>query len=199
MRFQKVISTILHPIVVPTIGVMLYFIVSPLNFNRIQKFTVLILIFVFTYIVPLLALLLLKKLNIIQSFRLKKIKERRIPLLLMVLIFYGIANGLSYLEAFQDVSLLFYATSLALSVTYILLFIKLKTSIHLISLGISCGFFMLLTIIDNQSYLLVIIINLLLAGFLASARLKLKMHTNKEVYLGFLIGILSIFSIYAML
>ena len=199
MRFQKVISTILHPIVVPTIGVMLYFIVSPLNFNRIQKFAVLILIFVFTYIVPLLALLLLKKLNIIQSFRLKKIKERRIPLLLMVLIFYGIANGLSYLEAFQDVSLLFYATSLALSVTYILLFIKLKTSIHLISLGISCGFFMLLTIIDNQSYLLVIIINLLLAGFLASARLKLKMHTNKEVYLGFLIGILSIFSIYAML
>jgi hypothetical protein len=199
VRFQKVISTILHPIVIPTIGVMLYFLVSPLNFNRIQKFAVLLLIFIFTYIVPLLALLLLKKLNIIQSFRLKKINERRIPLLLMIFIFYGIANGISYLKAFQDISLLFYATSLGLLITYILLFVKIKTSIHLLSLGISCGFFMLLTIIDNQSYLLVIVINLLMAGFLASARLKLKMHTNREVYLGFLIGVLSIFSIYAML
>ncbi len=199
MRFQKVISTILHPIVIPTIGVMLYFLLSPLTFNSNQKLIVLLLIFVFTYIVPLLVLVLLKKLDIIESFRLKKIKERRIPLLLMILIFYALPNGLSYLRALQDISLLFYATALALSTAYILLFIKFKTSIHLLSLGISCGFFMLLTIIDNQSYLTVIIVNILLAGLLATARLKLKMHVNKEIYFGFLIGILSVFSIYWLL
>ena len=54
MNIHKVISTIIHPIVVPTIGVTLYFLMVPVNFTTNQKFAVLSLIFVVTYLIPLL-------------------------------------------------------------------------------------------------------------------------------------------------
>ena len=199
MQFHKIISTVFHPIVIPTIGVIIYFLISPLPIERNQKLVTLILIFAATYILPLLLLILLKKFNLINSYQLESRKERRIPLGLMLLLFYGLGNLFSYVDALQDLSLLFYATSIGLILTYILLYFKIKSSIHLLSIGISCGFFMLLSIVDNSSYLLIIIINFLIAGLLASSRLHLKAHQPKEVYLGFFIGISSVFGLYWIL
>lgn len=199
MRFHKIISTVFHPIVIPTIGVIIYFLISPLPIERNQKLVTLILIFGATYILPLLLLILLKKFNFINSYQLESRKERRIPLGLMLLLFYGLGNLFSYVDALQDLSLLFYATSIGLILTYILLYFKIKSSIHLLSIGISCGFFMLLTIVDNTSYLLIILINFLIAGLLASSRLHLNAHQPKEVYFGFFIGISSVFGLYCIL
>ena len=61
MQIHKVISTILHPIVVPTIGVMLYFLLIPNNLRSNHKLTILGLIFVVTYLIPLVILIILKK------------------------------------------------------------------------------------------------------------------------------------------
>jgi hypothetical protein len=199
VRFHKIISTVFHPIVIPTIGVIIYFLISPLPIERNQKLVTLILIFGATYILPLLLLILLKKFNLINSYQLESKKERRIPLGLMLLLFYGLGNLFSYVDALQDLSLLFSATSIGLILTYILLYFKIKSSIHLLSIGISCGFFMLLSIVDNTSYLLIIIINFLIGGLLASSRLHLKAHQPKEVYLGFFIGISSVFGLYWIL
>ncbi|EAQ43234.2 hypothetical protein [Polaribacter sp. MED152] len=199
MRFNKIISTVFHPIVIPTVGVIIYFLISPLAIERNQKLVTLILIFGATYILPLLLLILLKKFNLINSYQLKSKKERRIPIGLMVLLFYGLGNLFSYVDALQDLSLLFYATSIGLIITYILLHFNIKSSIHLLSIGISCGFFMLLSYVDNRSYMPIIIIIFLIAGLLASARLHLKAHTPKEVYLGFFIGIGAVFGLYWLL
>jgi len=69
----------------------------------------------------------------------------------------------------------------------------------LLSFGISTGFFLVLSNIYEQSYTFVIIIIILLAGLLASARLHLKAHTSKDIYIGFFIGIFSIFSLHYFL
>lgn len=91
----------------------------------------------------------------------------------------------------RDLGLLFYATAIGLLIIYVLFFFKIKASIHLLSLGITAGFFMVLGSNYSESYLIVIMIIFLLSGLLASARLHLKVHTNKEIYIGFFIGILS--------
>ena len=72
-------------------------------------------------------------------------------------------------------------------------------SIHLFSLGISTGFFLVLSEIYSQSFLLVIIILLFLSGLVASARLHLKAHNNLEVYSGFFVGIIAVFITYFIL
>lgn len=199
MKFTKIISTILHPIVIPTIGVMLYFLLVPSTISSNQKLSILSLIFVATYLIPLLILIVFKKLKFIKNYKTESIKERKLPVLLMIILFFLLGNTIDKQLILKDIALLFYASSLGLILIYILFYFKVKTSIHLLSLGISVGFFLVLSSIYSQSFTIVIIIIFLLAGLLASARLKLKAHNTKEVYLGFFIGILSTLSIYYIL
>ncbi|WP_232457035.1 hypothetical protein [Polaribacter sp. SA4-12] len=181
----------LHPIVIPTIGVLLYFILIPNVFNSDQRLAVLGLIFATTYIVPLAVLILFKRLKLIKSFKADTIGERKVPIAMMIVLFYLLGNTIKGIPNLTDIGLLFYATTLGLVCVYILFSFKLKTSIHLLSLGITTGFFFVLNAIYNKNLIAVIICSLLLSGILASARLYLKAHTQTEVYLGFILGFLS--------
>lgn len=198
-RFYKTISVILHPIVIPTIGVVLYLLLIPNKYASKQKLALLSLIFVTTYLIPLFILILFKKLKLIKTFNTRSIKERKIPVAMMIVLFYLLGNTLSNLVGIRDLGLLFYATCLGLILIYFLFAFNLKTSIHLLSLGISTGFFIVLGFIHATTFALVIIIAILLAGILANARLYLKAHQPIEVYLGFFIGFLSPFGVYYFL
>ncbi|WCC45138.1 hypothetical protein PJW08_02650 [Tenacibaculum finnmarkense] len=79
MRWPKFISTILHPIVIPTIGIILYFILTPVYLSRYQQYTLLGVVFVATYIIPILLLIFLKAVKYIESYEVHGIKERKIP------------------------------------------------------------------------------------------------------------------------
>ncbi|WP_405562953.1 hypothetical protein [Polaribacter sp. Asnod6-C07] len=190
MSFHKFISTILHPIVTPTLGVMLYFLLIPINLSSDKKFSVLSLIFISSYLIPLLVLVLLKKFKLIKNFQTESIKERKLPVALMIFLFYFLGNTMNNLSSLRELSLLFYATSIGLIIIYILFFFKIKASIHLLSISIPTGFFLVLSTNNSQSYIIVIIILILLSGILASARLHLKAHNKKEVYIGFFLGMI---------
>lgn len=191
MKIPQFISVLLHPIVIPTVGLMLYFLVSPINFESTQKLGALSLVFIVTYFIPLLILVLFKKLKLIDSYKTATIRERKLPVAIMLVVFYLLGNTLNYIPNFNEIAILFYATSLGLVFLYILFHFQIKASIHLLSFGIFTGFFMVLSSIHNQSYILIIILNLLLSGIVASARLYLNAHTSKEIYIGFFIGIMA--------
>ena len=91
----------LHPIVIPTIGVLLYFILIPNGFNSDQTLAVLGLIFVTTYIIPLVLLILFKKLKLIKSFKADSIKERKVPIAMMIVLFYLLGNTLKEFRILQ--------------------------------------------------------------------------------------------------
>lgn len=191
MKFYKFISIVLNPIVLPTIGVLLYFIFLPNIFSSGQRLAVLGLIFTTTYLVPLFILLFLKRLKLIKSLKAESIQERKIPLGMMTIMFYLLANTLKGIPNLSDLGLLFYATTLGLVFVYILFAFKVKTSIHLGSLGIITGFFFVMDALYTQNLSIVIICAFLLSGLLASARLHLKAHKQTEVYLGFFVGFIS--------
>lgn len=196
MRFHKIISTLFHPIVMPTIGIILYFLVTTKQIEPYQKLLAILIIFGTTYFTPLVLLFILKSLKKIDSYQLKKRKERKLPLAIMVVLFYALGNLFKRILILEEISLLFHATSLGLIITYFLLNFSIKSSIHLLSIGISCGFFMMVALKSDESYMLIIIINFLIAGLLGSARLHLKAHSPKEVYVGFLIGISTVFGMH---
>lgn len=198
-RFYKTISVVLHPIVVPTIGVLMYFILIPKNYASNQKLALLGLVFATTYLIPLLILILFKKLKLIKTFNAHSIKERKIPVAMMIVLFYLLGNTIATITGMKDISLLFYASSAALTIMYIFFPFNLKTSIHLVSLGISTSFFIIIGYIYSNHFPLVVIINILLAGLVANARLYLKAHTPKEVYLGFFFGFIAPFGAYYFL
>jgi len=191
MKFNKLISVLLHPMVIPTLGILLYFVCIPNTIQEPQKLFLLGLIFIASYLVPLFVLMFLKALHIIHSFQVHSIKERKIPIILMILVFYFLANFLGEFIALKDISLLLYATSFGLIAIYFLFVFKTKTSLHMLSMGIFLGFFLVLSNKYQLYLILPITVLLLLSGLLASARLKLKAHTPKEVYLGYFLGICS--------
>nr|WP_083139873.1 hypothetical protein [Polaribacter reichenbachii] len=170
---------------------MLYFLLIPINLSSDKKFSILSLIFISSYLIPLLVLVLLKKFKFIKNFQTESIKERKLPVALMIFLFYFLGNTMNNIPSLRDLSLLFYATSIGLIIIYILFFFKIKASIHLLSLSIPTGFFLVLSTNYSQSYILVIIILIILSGILASARLHLKAHNRTEVYIGFFLGLIT--------
>ncbi|MCD8405401.1 hypothetical protein LNI90_06740 [Tenacibaculum dicentrarchi] len=193
MRWSKFISTILHPIVIPTIGIILYFILTPVYLSRYQQYTLLGVVFVATYIIPILLLIFLKTVKYIKSYEVYGIKERKIPVFFMMSLLFLLGKFFSEITIIKDLSYLFFGVVFGLGVIYILFSLKIKASLHLLSLGATTGYFLLFQKIHNITILPLIIVLILLSGLSASARLHLKAHTVKEVYLGFFIGIVSPF------
>ena len=191
MRFYNLISVIFHPMVIPTIGVILYFLPVPTSLQTEQKLAVLGLIFVSTYLIPLCILFLFKKLKIINTYRADTIKERKVPIAIMIVLFYLLGNTFNNISDLRDLTFLFYGTSLGLFLIYVFFLFKIKTSIHLLSLGIATSFFMLINRLHVFNFMWIVIVCVLLSGLVASARLHLKAHTTHEVYLGYAFGFLS--------
>lgn len=189
MKWQKLISTTLHPIVMPTIGLLLFFLVSDLRMNQEQKLVIFSIIFIATYIIPLLLLIFLKGFGLIKSYQVSTISERKIPLFLMTTLFFFLGKMLMNLPMIRDFALLFYGTTISLILVYFLFIFKIKSSLHLLSMGSTISFFLLIDTFNHRAILFSMTILLfVLSGLLARARLDLKAHTTHEIYIGFFIG-----------
>ena len=199
MKFHKFISTILHPIVLPTLGVFIYFVFVSQSFEKRLQLIVLGLVFTLTYLVPLLMLLLLKKFRFIKDFQVSTIKERRFPIIFMMLLLYFLGNSIVQIPTIRNLGILFFGTSLSLTCIYVLFSLKLKSSLHLVSMGNMIGFFLIMTNINNLSMLPIIILLILLSGILASSRMYLKAHTPIELLIGFSLGIICQFIVFISL
>ena len=199
MKLYKFISTILHPTVLPTVGAFLYFIFVTQTFEKELQLIVLGLIFVLTYIVPILLLFFLKNFGFIKDFQVSSIKERRVPVIFMILILYFLGNTIIQIPMIRNLGILFYGTSLSLICIYILFSIKLKSSLHLVSMGNMLGFFLIMTNVNNLSILFIILLLIFLSGILASSRLYLKAHTPIELLIGFFLGFISQFLLFISL
>ena len=58
MKFHKLISVILHPIVIPTIGVILFFLLSSEYISKERQYLLIGIVFFSTYIIPLILLII---------------------------------------------------------------------------------------------------------------------------------------------
>ena len=199
MKFHKFISTILHPIVLPTLGVFLYFVFVSQSFEKRLQLIVLGLVFALTYVVPVLLLLFLRNFGFIKDFQVSTIKERRFPVIFMIFLLYFLGNTIIQIPTIRNLGILFYGTSLSLTCIYVLFSVKLKSSLHLVSMGNMIGFFLIMTNINSLSMLPIIILLVLLSGILASSRLYLKAHTPVELLIGFFLGIVCQFILFISL
>jgi membrane-associated phospholipid phosphatase len=196
---NKLISYTLHPIIFPTIGTLFYFILSPQYFTGSQKNIILLLVFLSTYLIPLLMLLFLKKFNLIDSYQLETIHERKSPIIFLLVLSLMMGRLLLNTRIAAPLAYSFFGGSFALLVIYLLFFKEIKTSLHTLGIGSLIGFVMVLSIEFQINYTLLIAILFILFGFIATSRLFLKAHKPLEVYIGLLLGIVTQFMSYYFL
>ena len=80
--FLKIAAYLFHPLWIPTLGVGLYYRVTPRHIIPELMYSKLLVVFILTFLVPLLLFFLLKTLKVIKSIHLSEVKERRVPLMI---------------------------------------------------------------------------------------------------------------------
>ncbi|MER3375236.1 MAG: hypothetical protein RIM83_11420 [Allomuricauda sp.] len=186
-HFFNIVSYLFHPLFIPIGGTILYFIVAPYSTLEMQSGNILP-IFILTVIIPIIFFLILKNLGVIHSIFLPTLEERKYPLyiscILFLMILYKVIPNNYVNELFYFFTGLLTATATAL----ILLFLKFKTSMHLLGMGSILMFMIGLSIHFEVNITLAISIFTLFTGLVTTSRLYLKAHSKSELFIGFLIG-----------
>ena len=191
MAFNRFISYLLHPISFPSLGALFYLFVLPRYVSDEFKFFILSIVFVGTFIIPILLLGVLKKAKMITSFHLTTVEERKYPLLLFAFLAILVGRLLFKASLVDGLALHFIAGGLDLLVVYGFLWVKTKVSIHTLGIGSLIGFVIQISIDYHLNLLLVTGGLFVMFGVLAKARIALDAHTQKEVILGVSIGVLA--------
>ncbi len=191
MQFFKFISYVFHPLLLSFIGTFFYLFLSPKHIIKQQEYIILIVVFISTYILPIFFLALLKKMNLIKSYQLESIDERKFPILFFILLSFMIGKILLNIQIVDLLAFSFFGVALALCTTYLLFSLNTKTSLHTLGIGGIIGFVIVMSYEYQLNFNLIIAILIMLGGLIAVSRLMLKAHKPKEVYIGFLLGIAS--------
>ncbi len=197
--FFKIISFIFHPLLLPTYGTLLFLWANPsIEIPKAEEGEIVrtpvhlaMSIFVNTFFMPAVAILMMKALGFIKSLEMEDKQERIIPFI-AAMIFYiwafmAVKDHFSYMPKLYTIFILGTLVSVMVSF-FITLFYKL--SIHMVGMaGLLTGT-MLMMMNSEKSLTTILLIVVVLNGLVATARLYLKAHTPRELYVGFMIGIM---------
>lgn len=168
-------------------------IIGPTSNEFLRLF--LLIIFILTFIIPLISIIMLKLTNAIQNYHMPSREERILPFTLIA-VYYGVSSYLviQKLPVNDIVSLILYTkTGLIVLLTIVTLFWKI--SAHSLSVGGILGFLCAINLSLPESELLYpIVLIAFLCGLVMSARLYLNAHSPPQVYWGAFLGFFLSFS-----
>jgi hypothetical protein len=193
MFIYKLISYVLHPLLFSFLGSFLYLYLSPKHIVKKQEYIILLIVFISTYIIPIILLGLLKKLKLINDYHLKSIDERKFPILFFIMLSFLIGRAMVSIQIADLLAFSFFGVAFALSFTYLLFNLKIKTSLHTLGIGGIIGFVMVMSYEYKLNFNSLLAGLFVLAGLIGLSRLALNAHRPKEVYIGFLLGMISQF------
>ncbi|MEL6975987.1 MAG: hypothetical protein AAGL29_11400 [Bacteroidota bacterium] len=185
------ISYIFHPLFVPIGGTVMYFLITPKYSSlEIQSGNILP-IFILTVIIPIIFFLILKNLGVIHSIFLPTLKERKYPLYIQAILLFLILYKVIPNNFVPELFYFFLGLLAATGATLLLLFLRIKTSIHLLGMGSILMFMIGLSIHFEINITLAISVFTLFTGLVATSRLYVKAHSKSELFIGLLLGIFS--------
>ena len=188
------LSYIFHPIFIPIYCIAFLVMVHPTYFSGFsmqqKKFTIVIASLNLVFF-PLMAILLLKAVGFIQSIFLHTQKDRIIPYMA-----YGIFSFWAY-TVFKGQPI--YPPIVASFILGIFLAgsgglianIYFKISMHALGAGGFTGLFLIISFGNSMAMIWPLALAICISGMVCTARMLLNSHTEKEIYTGFLLGILA--------
>ena len=187
----KVLSYLFHPLFIPIMGTLSYFVITPKYSPRELQSGNILPIFIITVIIPIFIYFILRTLGVVSNIFLPKVGERKYPLLislglLLVIVIKVIPENFT-IELYYFFLGLIAATISCL----LLLFLNFKSSLHMNGMGTLLMFLIGLSIHFEINITIAISALTLAAGLVATARLYFQAHSRSEILIGFLIGMVS--------
>jgi len=153
------------------------------------KWRLILLVFMLSFLLPVLTVFLLYKLKRIPSFILSEQNERGFPYLLVSLFYFGLVYLLFDVNIWNTIKLFLFGAGLAI-VLSALINIKYKISAHLVGLGGLLGVLISVSYLLKIDITLMYIVVVLVAGAVGSARVYLGEHSFGQIFTGFILGAL---------
>lgn len=186
--FLKSISYILHPILMPLIGAIIYFAAAPRFIPENIIKAKLIGLTVITVLIPIVLFMFLK--NMGTSVQIENLKQRKIPLLLHAILLVVVIKVLIDVYHYPELYFFFLGILFSiLSAVFMVLF-KIKASLHMIGISGITMFTIALSIHFGMNLILLISALMIANGLVATAMLHRKSHGFLELILGLLIGVI---------
>ena len=188
--FLKSFSYIFHPLFMPMLGVVLYFWITPKFVPEPFLYAKILALVILTIVVPLLFYFLLRNLKMASSVFLSDVDERRIPLLCNIVLTLTILKIIINGYEFPELYYFFIGILLSSAVSFVMVLLRFKLSLHMVGI---CGVLMFiigLSLHYSSNLLLFIALLIFAAGASASSRLQARAHTNIELIVGVLVGLI---------
>ncbi len=204
----NIVSVVFHPLFLPTYVLILLMVIDPYPFGFFDmgnKNAGLLIIRVFfsTFLIPGMAIFMMKMLGLISSFEMKNKQERIVPYIVSGIFFLWIFKTL---VDYPKIHPLFVSFLLGATISlFLAFFINLfsKISIHTVGIGGVLGLLLLMMMFTNYppfvfnfgvigiyqvNMLALFLIGILIAGLVGTVRLYLDAHNSADLWGGYLVG-----------
>ncbi|MEO6424947.1 MAG: hypothetical protein ABIP40_06025 [Bacteroidia bacterium] len=193
-NFALVISVILHPLLMATyMCLLLFFGIHNTVYDYLTpfetKWRISIIVFMFSFVFPVLNIYILVKLKRIPNLTLSNQKDRTFPLFITALFYFGLFYLLMDINIWNSIKLFIIGGAVAILITT-LINLKYKISAHMVGLGGVLGILISVSYLIQFNMTPYYIATIIIAGLVAFARLVLQEHKPAQLYLGFFLGLI---------
>lgn len=197
-KLARFVSVFLHPIFIPIIFIFILLLSDYYMNNLLQENALKVIalsVAFFTLLIPILMFFIAKALNVINSFEMETLRERRIGIAVIIVSAYFSWRMLKnfYLQDYYTDFLI--VLIIACIICFIVNFF-FKVSIHVFSWSTAIVLLFVYSALWKSIAMPLIPAFVLITGLVAWARLKIKAHSYAEIYIGFALGLLPPFVLF---
>jgi membrane-associated phospholipid phosphatase len=198
-RIAGILTYIAHPLLIPMVGLLVISNSGTYAADLDHRFTqfIYLSVFIFTLMLPAGLIPLFFFSGLSKNINFSERRERLIPLYI-TLIFYLAAY---FLIKKLPISLVYqrFIFAACLSILFVLAISYFwKISAHLVGWGGLVGLVLSLSLRFNTDLMLFLVLGILITGCIGFARLRLNAHNPLQVYTGFLVGFLTMLTIFIL-
>ncbi|KIQ24136.1 hypothetical protein RT99_03380 [Flavobacterium sp. MEB061] len=188
-KILPIFSYILHPIFISMYATLFYLFCKGDIFTNQEKYYVLFQILIITILVPILFFMLLRSTGHVKSVMVHETSQRKIPLILQCFLYILLVKRSIVIIRYPELHFFFLGALFSTILALIGSLFKIKASLHMMAISGFTVFVIGLSIhlqMQNPYWTALMVF---LTGIVASSRLVMEAHTNKELLIGLALGI----------
>jgi hypothetical protein len=189
-KLLPLFSYVFHPVFISVYATIIYLFLKGSYFVNQEKLYVLSQVVIITVLIPILFFLILKSYKKIDSVMLYEVSQRKIPLVLECFLIIFLVKKFIVINHYPELHFYFLGCLLSTLLALLLLFVNIKASLHILAISSITVFAIGLNLhLATQNFSMILFF-VLMTVLVAKSRLEMKAHTPKELYVGFIVGIL---------
>lgn len=185
---SKIISIVFHPLLIPTYIILLFIQLNSIYFTSLNPKIAFGIVFINTFFFPALAILLMKKLEFIDSLEMPDKQQRIIPLIVTIICYIWTYLSVRKTGFPTPYTWFILGAVISLGLAFVINILH-KLSLHMVAVSGALIAIMMMFFYAQQNVQFYFLLAILVVGLVASSRLFLNAHNAREINTGFIVGL----------